>query len=180
MHTFIRFRATSAGATRAVVLRFATLAVAVFAAACGSRGAPVPDLTGDASEVITLAALDGGGEATTQPLMLDSISFGRLGTLIGNAPFTAAELDSRVRRDVLLVDPEDVLECPSREPCRLRAGSTYVTLWDAALAGDILSVTVSRVRNVERLYTMTEHQTRLLQLRRTGTGWRLIATEPII
>lgn len=165
MRKFIRFRATSA-------------VLAILVVGCASSGRSVPDLSGDGVDVIIEAAL--ADAAVPGPLMLDSISFGRLGTLIGDAPFTAAGMDSRVRRDVVMVDPENVLECPSRRPCRLRDGGTYVTLWDAALDGDVLSVTVSRVRNVERLYTMTEHETRLLQLRRTGTGWRLIAREPII
>lgn len=150
----------------------ALAALAIVFAGCGGSAASVPDLGGDAVEIIVLAAFE-DGTAPASAIQLDSVSFGLLGTVVGADPYSAAELEQRVRRDITPVHPDEVLECPAREPCRLRSDGDYITLWDASSTGDVLRVTVSRVRNVEHLHTMTEHTTWHLVLARTGSGWRL-------
>lgn len=165
------------------VLRNATIALAT--AACGGRAAPVPDLSGAVSDVIVHAALagarahapaagaDGAAGPASRPLLLDSTAFGRLGAVVGDAAFSGDEVRRQVRREVTLVDADDVLVCPSREPCRVREGSTFVTVWDASLSRGLLSVVVSRAWNEDRLYTMTRHETFRLELRGAGDSWRL-------
>jgi hypothetical protein len=146
----------------------------------------VPDLSGAVSDVIVHAALagaragapaagvpDGAGGPASGPLLLDSTAFGRLGAVVGDAVFSSEEVRRQVRREVTLVDADDVLVCPSREPCRVREGSTFVTVWDASLTRGLLSVVVSRAWNEDRLYTMTRHETFRLELRGAGDSWRL-------
>jgi hypothetical protein len=143
-----------------------------------SRGAPVPDLAGSLADVIVHAGLHDAA-AVAGPVQLDSLAFGRLGVAAGGEAYTSDELRRQIRRDVVMVHSDDVLECPSREPCRLRDGGTFLTVWDAVLTDDVLSVVVSRARNSDRLYTMTRHATFRLELRGGAGAWRLTGMEQI-
>lgn len=168
-------------------LRTATIAIAT--AACGGRTIPVPDLSGAVSDVIVHAALAAArahapaagaeGAGGPGPLLLDSTAFGRLGAVVGDAAFPGDEVRRQVRREVTLVDAGDVLVCPSREPCRVREGSTFVTVWDASLTSGVLSVVVSRAWNEDRFYMMTRHETFRLELRGAGDSWRLTGWERV-
>jgi hypothetical protein len=145
-------------------------------AACGGR-TPVPDLSGTLVSVIVAASLE-GEPAAQLPLLLDSVSFSRIGTAARGAPLGATELHAQVGRLVELVDARDVLECPERRPCRLRGDVTYLSVWEAQqLEGGPLEVVVSRVYNVQDLYMLTRSVTHRLRLVPEAGGWRLVGRQ---
>jgi hypothetical protein len=136
--------------------------------ACGVRGPRVPPVTGSLADVIVEASFT-GEEAPARPgaLILDSVAFGQLARLTGTAMAPT--------RAHSLIDPIGVLECPPREPCRVRNDAVFLTIWDAVRLPDgQLDVVVSRTHNVRRLYVMTESVTHELRLRPEGGAWRLV------
>jgi hypothetical protein len=150
--------------------------LALLVTACGGRRTPVPDIGGALADVVVRAAfadVDTAGPSTLQPLLLDSISFRRLGTVTGDAAFGAAELERHVSRPFRLVDRNDVLECPHREPCRTVGDAVYVEIWEAEQTRTGLEMVVSRVFNIQGLHVMTRSVTHRLTLSREPAGWRL-------
>jgi hypothetical protein len=146
-------------------------------AGCGGRRPPLPAISGALPAAIIEASLAGEDGPAAGPLLIDSIAFGRLGVLLGGSAWSAADLVNQLGRQATLADPMDVLECPRREPCRLREDGSFITVWDAVRTGDDLELVVSRTYNVERLYTMTTAVTHRLRLLREAGGWRLTSRE---
>jgi hypothetical protein len=148
--------------------------------ACGGRRTPVPDIGGALADVVVRSAfadVDTPGMSALQPLLLDSISFHRLGTVVGDAAFSVAELERHVARPFRLVDRNDVLECPDREPCRTVDNAVYVEIWEAEQTRSGLEMVVSRVFNIQGLHVMTRSVTHRLTLSREAGGWRLTGIE---
>jgi hypothetical protein len=151
--------------------------LALTTAACGGRRPPLPDIAGTLPDVVLRAALapaDGTEAPPVQPLLLDSISFARLAAAAGNQPYSLAELAAQVSRPFRPVDPQDVLVCPQRQPCRVVDEGTYVEVWEAERTGGALEVVVTRVTNVEGLYVMTHSATHRIRLEQQAGAWRLI------
>jgi hypothetical protein len=174
MRTRERLRALPARLSATLLLA----GVAAGLGGCGSRGAPLPDLAGPLAWVVVESSLAGEplpDLAAPAELLLDSVAFPRLGVAAGGAPLARDEVARQVGRPIVLVDPRDVLECPSREPCRVRGDAMYLTVWDAVATPAGMSLVVNRVFNVQGLYRRTTSVTHLLELRRTGTGWQLAA-----
>jgi hypothetical protein len=159
--------------TRAVILPLIVLVATATASGCAGRRPPLPQIEGRGGDVVIRSSFEAApGPERSGELLIDSVAFGRLLLLMGEgtAPAAAGRL----------VDPRDVLECPDREPCRVRGDATFLTVWDALLRDDgSLSVVVSRAWNVQGLYAMTRHVTHRLELRRGPAGWRLNAREQI-
>jgi hypothetical protein len=161
--------------------RLAVLLV-LAAAGCGGRRPPLPDVAGPLADAVVQAALapaDGSPAPPVQPLLLDSISFGRLGDAAGTGAFSHAELQAQVRRPFTLVDPAEVLVCPFREPCHVVNDGVYLEVWEAERTGAELEVVVTRVHNVQGLRVLTRHVTHRLRLRSDGAAWRLVRRELI-
>jgi hypothetical protein len=140
----------------------------------------VPDIGGALPDVVVRSAfadVDTAGMSALQPLLLDSISFRRLGTVVGDAAFSVAELERHVSRPFRLVDRNDVLECPDREPCRTVDNAVYVEIWEAEQTRTGLEMVVSRVFNIQGLHVMTRSVTHRLTLSREAGGWRLTGIE---
>ena len=137
-------------------------------AGCGVRGPRVPVVAGSLADVIVESSFT-REVAPEQPgaLVLDSIAFGQLARLTG-AP-------AAPNRAHALIDPTGVLECPPREPCRVRNDAIFLTVWDAERLPDgQLDLVVSRTHNVRRLYVMTESVTHEIRLRPENGTWRLV------
>jgi hypothetical protein len=150
--------------------------LAVLVTACGGRRTPVPDIGGSLADVVVRSAfadLDTAGMSALQPLLLDSSSFRRLGTVVGDAAFSVAELERHVSRPFRLVDRNEVLECPDREPCRTVDNAVYVEIWEAEQTRTGLEMVVSRVFNIQGLHVMTRSVAHRLTLSREAGGWRL-------
>jgi hypothetical protein len=148
--------------------------------ACGGRRPPLPEVTGALADAVVrsaLAAEDGSPGPPVQPLQLDSISFARLGAAAGAAPLDHGELERQVARPFVLVDPREVLVCPSREPCRLADDGVYLEIWEAERSGAELELVVTRIQNFQGLYVMTRSVTHRLVLRADGGQWRLVRRE---
>jgi hypothetical protein len=146
----------------------ALLTIALVFSACGARAPRVPEVSGALADVIVESSFT-GEPAPAQPgaLMLDSAAFGQLARLAG-----ASIAPSREHR---FIDPTGVLECPPREPCRVRNDAIFLTVWDAVRLPDgQLDVVVSRTHNIRRLYVMTESVTHELRLRPENGTWRLV------
>jgi hypothetical protein len=157
---------------RAVLLPLLALLVS----ACGGRRAPVPDMGGTLADVVVRSAfadVDTAGTSALQPLLLDSISFRRLGTVAGGGVLSSAELERDVTRPFRLVDRNEVLECPEREPCRTVGNAVYVEIWEAEQTRTGLEMVVSRVFNIQGLHVMTRSVAHRLTLSREAGGWRL-------
>lgn len=151
-------------------------------AGCGGRQPPLPDIAGPLPDVVLRAALapaDGSEAPPVQPLLVDTVSFSRLGAAAGAAPFAPPQLSAAIGRPFTPVHPGAVLLCPSREPCRVVDDGVYVEVWEAERDGGGLDVVVSRVENVQGLHVMTRSTTHRLRLRREASGWRLTARERI-
>ena len=145
------------------------LLAATCSSSCGLRGPAVPRVTGSLVDVIVESSFT-GEEAPEQPgaLVLDSVAFGQLARLAG----TARTAPTRAHA---FIDPTGVLECPPREPCRVRNDAVFLTVWDAERLPDgQLEVVVSRTHNIRRLYVMTTSVTHELRLRPDGGAWRLV------
>jgi hypothetical protein len=150
--------------------------LALLVAACGGRRTPVPDIGGSLADVVVRAAfadVDTAGASPLQPLLLDSISFSRLGAVAGDGAFTVADLERQVSRPFRLVDRNHVLECPDRQPCRTAGDAVYVEVWEAEQTRAGLEMVVSRVFNIQGLHIMTRSVTHRLTLSREGGAWRL-------
>jgi hypothetical protein len=152
--------------------------VAALTSGCGRRGPPLPQLSGPLAWVVVEASF--AGEPLPElnpagPLLLDSIAFPRLGDAAGPGRLAAADVQRQLGRPAELVDPRDVLECPPREPCRVRGDAVYITVWGAERTRNGLELVVSRVYNVQGLYRMTTSVTHRLELRPVGGGWQLAA-----
>jgi hypothetical protein len=161
-----------------VVIRL--LAVLLLVTGCGGRRPPLPDIAGTLPDVVLRAALaptDGQEAPLTQPLLLDSISFARLGAAAGREPFTLAELQAQVSRPFRPVDPQDVLLCPSREPCRVVEGGTYVEVWEARQEGRTMELVVTRVANLQDLYVLTHSATHRIRVQQEAGTWRLVSRD---
>jgi hypothetical protein len=154
-----------------------TLALVLAAAAllAGCRSAtPVPDLAGPLAGVVVRAAFEEPGDAVAGPLMLDSVSFARLGLAVGAAPFAESELRSQVERPFVLVDARDVLVCPERQPCRVADDGTYLEIWEAERTGNAAELVVTRVQNVRGLHVLTRAVTHRMTVAEVQGGWRLV------
>jgi hypothetical protein len=152
----------------------------VLLAACGGRRPPLPDVAGALPDAVLRAALaaeDGTEGTALQPLLLDSVSFARLGEAAGGAAFGPADLQRLIGRPFTAVSPRDVLLCPDREPCRVAGDAVYVEVWEAQRTGNELEVVVTRVSNVRDLYVMTQSVTHRIALRQEGGAWRLVRRE---
>jgi hypothetical protein len=143
--------------------------------ACGRRE-PVPDVSGSLVATIIAASLT-GEEGPAAPLLLDSVSFGRVGLVARGTALGAAELRAQAVHPIELVDAANVLECPARQPCRVRDDASYVEIWEAERDGAALEVVVSRVYNVRGLHVMTRAVTHRLRLAPEAGGWRLTARD---
>jgi hypothetical protein len=155
-------------------------AAVLLASACGGRRPPLPDVAGSLADVVVRAALadaEAREPVSVQPLLLDSLSFPRLGAAAGGSTFSHDELRRQVGRPFQLVDPGDVLVCARREPCRTVDDAVYLQVWEAERSGDDLEVVVTRVFNVQGLYRMTSSVTHRLVLRAEGGSWRLTRRE---
>jgi hypothetical protein len=157
-------------------------ALLLLAAGCSARQPPPPDLAGPLAAVVIEAALAGepaagGGPANPHTLLLDSVSFLRLGMPSAGAAMDATELRRQVARPFVLVDQRDVLTCPPREPCRVRDDAIYVEIWEAERTVRGLDVVVSMVYNVRGIHVMTRSATYRLVLAPQRAGWRLAAWE---
>jgi hypothetical protein len=149
-------------------------------AGCGGRRPPLPDVVGAMADVVvraSLAAEDGAPAAPAGPLLLDSISFARLGAAAGGGALALDELRRQVTRSFEFTDPGDVLVCARREPCRVVDDAVYIEVWEAELDGRDLELVVSRVENFQGLYRMTRAVTHRLVLRPEGGAWRLVRRE---
>jgi hypothetical protein len=149
-------------------------------AACGGRRPPLPDVSGALPDAVLRAALspeDGSAAPAVQPLLLDSVSFARLGEAAGGAAFAQSDLQRLIGRPFTAVSARDVLLCPDREPCRVAADAVYVEVWEAQRTGNELEAVVTRVSNVRDLYVMTHSVTHRIALRQEGGAWRLIRRE---
>jgi hypothetical protein len=147
---------------------------------CAGRRPPLPELYGPLADVVVGAAVagaDGTLAHVDRPLLLDTLSFGRLGSALGETAWSADELRRQVRLDFVPVAATDVLLCPDRRPCRLRAGGSYVEVWSAEAVAGGLEVTVTLVQNRQDLFVMTTSTTHRLVLRRDPAGWRLAERE---
>ncbi|CAN5824803.1 hypothetical protein BH23GEM9_BH23GEM9_24740 [soil metagenome] len=159
----------------ALLTRWATVtALAILMGPACSRRAPLPDLAGSLVEVIVEAVHEAG---VSSPLLLDSTSFTRVGVVAASAPFTETELRAQFAHPFQLVDAANVLECPEGRPCRVRGNATYVEIWEAETDAGALQLVVSRVFNVEGLYTLTRSSTYRLTIAAATGGWRLTARE---
>jgi hypothetical protein len=149
--------------------------------ACGGRSAPLPDITDSLAGAVVRAALadDDAREpaAGPQPLVLDSLSFPRLGVAAGGGALSRDELQRQVGRAFELVDPRDVLVCESRQPCHTANNAVYLTIWEAERSGDRIEMVVNRVSNVQGLYLATVSVVHRLVLLSEGGAWRLIERE---
>jgi hypothetical protein len=153
---------------------------ALAVASCGGRRPPLPDIAGSVADVIVRASFadeQAREPAPVQPLLLDSISFVRLGNALGTGAFSHDELQRQIGRPFRLVDRQDVLECPPREPCRTVGDAVYVEIWEAERTGSELELVVSRVFNVQGIHRMTTAVTHRLVLRAEGGAWRLTRRE---
>jgi hypothetical protein len=158
--------------------RLLTLALPGFLAlslACGRRE-PVPDVGGSLVGAIIAASL-AGEEGPSAPLLLDSVSFGRVGLVARGTAFGGAELRAQAVHPIELVDATEVLECLPREPCRVRGDASYIEIWEVERDGAGLELVVSRVYNVRGLHVMTRAVTHRLRLAPEAGGWRLKARD---
>lgn len=153
------------------MIRILPWLAAVALVACSGRSR-APELQGELGDVLIQASFAGEPALplVRGPLLLDSVSFGRLATLVGESVTPTA-------RDVAMVDAGTILECPSRAPCHLIGDRVYMSVWDASAGGDSLTLVVSRTYNVQGLYRMTESVVHRLALERTGAVWRLVRRE---
>ena len=147
--------------------RVLPIAAFLVVTACGGQSRP-PQLTGELGDVVVQASFAGepAPASFNGPLMLDSISFGRLAMITQQAVVGSD-------RPVEMVDPRDVLECPDQAPCHVRGDRMFMSVWDAVAADDTLAMVVSRTYNVERLYTMTTSVIHRMKFQRVPGGWRL-------
>ena len=162
-------------ARRAIAVSVAVAVVGV--TACTGSRPPLPELAGPLADVVVHAALavpDADPAPAVQPLLLDSVSFARLGVAAGGSPLGHAELEGQVSRPVTLTDGRSVLTCPDREPCRLAEGGAYLEVWEATMSGAEMDIVVTQVRNVQDLYVMTSSVTYRLVVRQEGGRWRLV------
>ncbi|HSJ07890.1 MAG TPA: hypothetical protein VK936_14400 [Longimicrobiales bacterium] len=166
-----------------VVRAAATLAAGAILAGCAGRSTPLPDIGGgDLLHIVVEAALAGVPDPAARDggsLLLDSLSVPRLGVAAGGDAFSGNEVARQVRRPVTLVDPADVLECPSRQPCRVRGDAVYVTIWEAERTIDGVSAVVARTYNIQGLHPMTRSAVHRIRVVRDGAGWRLAAFEAV-
>ena len=144
-----------------------------FLTGCGARGPRVPAVTGSLADVVVESSFaDEDAPELAGALVIDSVAFGQLARLAGGAAAPS--------RSHTLIDPRGVLECPPREPCRVRNDAIFLTVWDAERLPDgELEVVVSRTHNVRRLYVMTESVTHALRLRPENGTWRLVGRERV-
>jgi hypothetical protein len=158
------------------------LVTALTVAACGGRRPPLPAVSAPLAGAVLMASLagaDGEQAAPVGPLLIDSISFARLGLAAGADAFSAAELERQIGRPFTLVDPTEVLVCPPREPCRVVNDGVYIEVWEAERSGAELELVVSRVQNVRGLYVLTRAVTHRLAFRPDGAGWRLVRRDQL-
>jgi hypothetical protein len=166
----------AAGARQLAVLAAITLSVA----ACARSGSALPQLAGPLAWVVVEASFAGESIPEISPapgLLLDSIAFPRLGEAAGTARFGLGELQRQLDRPIQAVDPMDVLECPPRQPCRVRGDGMYITLWDAQRTRTGIELVVSRTYNVQGLYRKTASVTHRVEVRGAGDAWRLTRRE---
>lgn len=157
------------------IMAVAAIAIAAVAA-CSRRAPPLPRLDGELIHVVVAASLapdHGSAAPPVAPLILDSLSFSRLGTVAGREPFDATEISRQLARPAVLVDPADVLLCPQRQPCRVRDDATYITIWEAERIAGGIDLVVSRTFNVQGLQPLTRSVVHRLRLADRGNGWQL-------
>jgi hypothetical protein len=174
-----------AGTSRppARLVRRATAALAAVAIlyGCAGRAPPLPDVGGGGLvHVVVEAALAGSPDPAARVgglLLLDSTSVPRLGAAANGGAFSGDEVGRQLRRPAVLADPADVLECPSRQPCRVRDDGVYITVWEAERTADGVAAVVARTYNIQGLHPMTRSAVHRIRVARDGAGWRLTALE---
>jgi hypothetical protein len=139
-------------------------------------GPALPQLAGPLAWVVVEASFAGEALPDISPapaLLFDSIAFPRLGDAAGTTRIGADELQRQLGRPIRYVDPMDVLECPSRQPCRVRDDGMYITVWDAERTRSGIELVVSRTYNVQGLHRKTTSVTHRIEVQRSGDAWRL-------
>jgi hypothetical protein len=156
---------------RALLSATVGVLTAVALSGCGGR-TPLPDVSGSLMSAVVAASL--AGEAgPAAPLLLDSASFARLGMVAGGAALTAVEMRAQMPQPFELVAATDVLDCPRREPCRVRGNATYMTIWEAQRVDGVVELVVNRVFNVQDLHVLTRSVAHRMRLAPEAGGWRL-------
>jgi hypothetical protein len=174
---------TSRPPVRLVLRATAALGAAAILSACAGRSRPLPDVgVGGLVHVVVEAALAGSPDPAARvggPLLLDSTSVPRLGAAAGGDAFSGDEVGRQLRRPAVLTDPASVLECHSRQPCRVRADGVYITVWEAERTADGVAAVVARTYNIQGLHRMTRSAVHRIRVVRDGAGWRLTALEVV-
>jgi hypothetical protein len=166
---------------RLVLRATAALAAAAILSGCAGRSRPLPDVgVGGLVHVVVEAALAGSPDPAARvggPLLLDSASVPRLGSAANGGAFSGDDIARQLRRAAVLADPADVLECPSRQACRVRDDGVYITVWEAERTADGVTAVVARTYNIQGLHPMTRSAVHRIRVARDGAGWRLTALE---
>jgi hypothetical protein len=174
MHAHGRVSASACSTSGA--WRLAVLA-AIWLAVPACQGAPpLPHLDGPLAWVVVEASFAGEpppGITPSPPLLLDSIAFPRLGEAAGTGRLGLDQLQRQLDRPIRYVDPTAVLECPSRQPCRVRGDGMYITVWGAERTRAGIELVVSRTYNVQGLYRKTTSVTHRIVVRGAADAWRL-------